>query len=65
MGQDKEDPLNSIETWSDAAREIGRFTLEAPGRGGQTARVEGKSVVVRKNTAEGWRLDTDIWNLNR
>ena len=58
------DPV-SVETWGDAAREIGRFTLEAPGRGGQTARVEGKYVVVWKKTAEGWRLDTDIWNLNR
>ena len=58
------DPV-SVETWGDAAREIGRFTLEAPGRGGQTARVEGKYVVVWKKTAECWRLDTDIWNLNR
>ena len=58
------DPV-SVETWGDAAREIGRFTLEAPGQGGRTARVEGKYVVVWKRTAEGWRLDTDIWNLNR
>ena len=59
------DPV-SVETYGgDAAREIGRFTLEAPGRGGQTARVEGKYVVVWKKTADGWRLDTDIWNLNR
>ena len=55
----------SVETWGDAAREIGRFTLEAPGQGGETARVEGKYVVVWKRTAEGWRLDADIWNLNR
>ena len=58
------DPV-SVETWGDAAREIGRFTLEAPGQDGRTARVEGKNVVVWKNTADGWRLDTDIWNLNR
>ena len=58
------DPV-SVETWGDAAREIGRFTLEAPGQGGQTARVEGKYVAVWRNTADGWRLDTDIWNLNR
>ena len=58
------DPV-SVETWGDAAREIGRFTLQVPGQGGQTARVEGKYVVVWKNTADGWRLDTDIWNLNR
>jgi uncharacterized protein (TIGR02246 family) len=45
----------SVETWGDAAREIGRFTLEAPGRGGQTARVEGKYVVVwkRRRTVGG------------
>ncbi len=58
------DPV-SVETWGDAAREIGRFTLDVPGQGGETARVEGKYVVVWKRTAEGWRLDTDIWNLNR
>ena len=58
------DPV-SVETWGDAAREIGRFTLEAPGQGGETATVEGKYVVVWKKTADGWRLDTDIWNLNR
>ena len=58
------DPV-SVETWGDAAREIGRFTLEAPGQGDQTAKVEGKYVVVWKKTADGWRLDTDIWNLNR
>ena len=59
------DPV-SVETYGgDAAREIGRFALEAPGQGGETARVEGKYVVVWKRTAEGWRLDTDIWNLNR
>ena len=55
----------SVETWGDAAREIGRFTLDVPGQGGETATVEGKYVVVWKRTAEGWRLDTDIWNLNR
>ena len=58
------DPV-SVETWGDAAREIGRFTMDVPGQGGETARVEGKYVVVWKRTAEGWRLDTDIWNLNR
>ena len=58
------DPV-SVETWGDAAREIGRFTLEAPGQGGLTARVEGKYVAVWRNTADGSRLDTDIWNLNR
>ena len=58
------DPV-SVETWGDAAREIGRFTLAVPGQGGQTARVEGKYVVLWKRTAEGWRLDTDIWKLNR
>jgi len=55
-----------FEAYSDAAgREIGRFALDAPGQGGGTARVEGKYVLIWKKTAEGWRVDTDIWNLNR
>ena len=55
----------SVESYGDAAREIGRFSLDVPGQGGQTTRVEGKYVVIWKKTADGWRLDTDIWNLNR
>ena len=55
----------SIESYGDVAREIGRFSVNVPGQGGQTTRVEGKYVVIWKKTAEGWRLDTDIWNLNR
>ena len=56
----------SFEAYGDAAgREIGRFALDAPVQGRRTARVEGKYVVVWKKTADGWRLDTDIWNLNR
>jgi uncharacterized protein (TIGR02246 family) len=55
----------SFEAYGDAGREIGRFTADAPGQGGRTTRVEGKYVVVWKRTAEGWRLDADIWNTNR
>ncbi|MBV9785086.1 MAG: DUF4440 domain-containing protein [Acidisphaera sp.] len=54
----------SIGGRGDAAREIGRFTLDAPGSQGQTKRVEGKYVVIWLNH-EGWKLDTDIWNLDR
>jgi uncharacterized protein (TIGR02246 family) len=58
-------PLD-FEAYGDAAgREIGRFALDAPGQGGAMARVEGKYVLIWKKTAEGWRVDTDIWNLNR
>jgi len=55
----------SVESYGDAVREIGRFSVYVPGQGGQTTRVEGKYVVIWKKTADGWRLDTDIWNLNR
>lgn len=45
-----------------AAREIGRFTLDMPARGGGLARVEGKYVVVWVKDGGDWRLETDIWN---
>jgi uncharacterized protein (TIGR02246 family) len=48
----------------DAAREIGRFSLETPGPHGQT-KVEGKYVVVWRKSASEWQLDSDIWNTNK
>ena len=60
------DPLGELSFLIEIqGREIGRFALDAPVQGRRTARVEGKYVVVWKKTADGWRLDTDIWNLNR
>jgi ketosteroid isomerase-like protein len=43
-----------------AAQEIGRFSLEVPGQGGQATKLEGKYGVVWKGTADGWRLATGI-----
>jgi uncharacterized protein (TIGR02246 family) len=55
----------SVERYGSAAREIGRFSLDAPGAGGQTTKVEGKYVVIWKKIAGKWLLDTDIWNMNK
>ena len=55
----------SVESYGHAAREIGRFSLDAPGPGGQLAKTEGKYVVVWKKIAGKWFLDTDIWNMNK
>lgn len=48
-----------------AAREIGRFTLDAPGPGGKAVEVDGKYVVVWRKTGEDWKIDTDIWNTDK
>jgi uncharacterized protein (TIGR02246 family) len=48
----------------DAAREIGRFALDAPGQGGAIQHVEGKYVVLWRKEGDAWKLDTDIWNMN-
>lgn len=45
-----------------AAREIGRFTLDAPGKDGKATPVDGKYVVLWRKTGEDWKIDTDIWN---
>jgi uncharacterized protein (TIGR02246 family) len=44
------------------AREIGRFSMEAPGPQGEASRIEGKYVVLWRKSGEDWQLDTDIWN---
>jgi len=49
----------------DTAREIGRFSLEAPGPRKQWAKVEGKYVVIWKLVGGKWLLDVDIWNANK
>lgn len=46
----------------DAAREIGRFIVEAPDPRDQTGRVEGKYVVLWRKSGGEWQHDTDIWN---
>jgi ketosteroid isomerase-like protein len=58
----------SFETYGNAGREIGTFTMDAPGQGGQAggqvAHLAGKYVVVWKREGRQWHLDTDIWNTN-
>jgi uncharacterized protein (TIGR02246 family) len=44
------------------AREIGRFSLEAPGPQNEASRIEGKYVVLWRKNGSDWQLDTDIWN---
>jgi uncharacterized protein (TIGR02246 family) len=48
-----------------AAREIGRFSYDEPGQNGAVTKVEGKYVVVWKKLSGAWKLDTDIWNMNK
>ena len=55
----------NVEDYGQAAREIGRFSLDAHGQNGQVSKVEGKYVVVWKKVGGDWRLDTDIWNMNK
>jgi uncharacterized protein (TIGR02246 family) len=55
----------SVEQYGDAAREIGRFSAEAPNAQKQMTKLEGKYVVVWKRVKGKWMLDSDIWNLNQ
>ncbi len=55
----------SVEQYGNAAREIGRFTAEAPNPQKQMTKLEGKYVVVWKRVNGTWMLDSDIWNLNQ
>lgn len=55
----------SVEQFGRAAREIGRFTAEAPNAQKQVTKLGGKYVVVWKRVNGTWMLDTDIWNLNQ
>ena len=55
----------TVERYGRAAREIGRFSADAPGSQNQVSHVEGKYVVIWKKTHDGWQIDTDIWNMNK
>ena len=48
---------------TEAAREIGSFTLTTKGQ--QTQEVAGKYVVVWQKVGNEWKLATDIWNTNK
>lgn len=54
----------SVEQYGSAAREVGRFTGEAPDAQKQMVKLEGKYVVIWKREHGTWMLDSDIWNLN-
>lgn len=56
----------SVESYGRAtAREIGRFGFDAPGQGGAMTRVEGKYLVIWKKSGKSWKLDADIWNMDK
>ena len=48
---------------SNAAREIGTFSLRT--KGAQSQQVTGKYVVVWEKVGGDWKLATDIWNMNK
>ena len=48
---------------SNAAREIGTFSLRT--KGAQSQQVTGKYVVVWEKVGGDWKLATDIWNTNK
>jgi uncharacterized protein (TIGR02246 family) len=48
---------------SDAAREIGTFSLRT--KGSQPQEVTGKYVVVWDKVGADWKIATDIWNTNK
>jgi uncharacterized protein (TIGR02246 family) len=48
---------------SDAAREIGAFSLRT--KGSQSQEVTGKYVVVWEKVGTDWKIATDIWNTNK
>lgn len=48
---------------SDAAREIGTFSLRT--KGSQPQEITGKYVVVWEKVGGDWKLATDIWNMNK
>jgi uncharacterized protein (TIGR02246 family) len=48
---------------SDAAREIGTFSLTTKGQ--QSQQVAGKYVVVWQKVGSDWKLMTDIWNADK
>ena len=48
---------------SDAAREIGTFTLKT--KGDKPQEVAGKYVVIWEKAGAQWKLATDIWNMDK
>jgi uncharacterized protein (TIGR02246 family) len=54
-----------VDQFGGAAREIGEFSLDAPDAQKQMTHVEGKYVVLWRQSRGAWKLDTDIWNTNK
>ena len=54
----------AVEQFGAAAREIGRFTAEAPNAQKEMVKINGKYVVIWKRVMGTWMLDSDIWNLS-
>lgn len=55
----------AVEQFGNAAREIGRVSLDVTNPQKPTVHVEGKYVVLWKRVHGAWMLDTDIWNMNQ
>lgn len=55
----------SVERHGAIAKEIGRISAEVPGADKKMMPIEGKYVVIWKEVKGVWKLDTDIWNLNK
>ena len=49
----------------EAAREIGRFSLEPPGPQDRTTPIEGEYVIVWRKSGGQWQHDSDIWNFTK
>jgi uncharacterized protein (TIGR02246 family) len=55
----------AIDHQGSVAREIGRVTGTAVGPDKQPVPIEGKYVVYWRKVKGVWKLDTDIWNMNK
>ncbi len=50
----------TVDQMGDVAREIAQFSMD-----GKNGKVEGKYVAIWKPQYGAWKLDTDIWNMNK
>jgi ketosteroid isomerase-like protein len=57
-------PAWKTEEYGDVAREVCRFTGEAPDAQKRMTKLVGGYVVIWKRISGTWMLDSDIWNLN-
>jgi ketosteroid isomerase-like protein len=55
----------SIDRHGSVALEVGRLAGDAPGPDNKMVHLEGKYVVYWKRVNGAWKLDTDIWNMNK